>query len=289
MNPRYPIYIPSYGRADTRYTVRTLEYMRVPYKIVVQPDQYLMYARVINSKNILVLPKPWWKPGEGLVHVRNWIWEHAAAAGVKRFWQMDDNIKWFFRLNRNMKIPVNSGTILAAAEDFVDRYSNIGQAGLQYQYFAKRKANWPPFVLNTRIYSCTLNLTALPMRYELMYNDDTDLSIRVLQAGWCTMYFNAFLCGKVPTMLMKGGNAAIYQKKIDGRLKMAEALAKKFPDIVTVTEKWNRAQHHVDYSSFRGNKLKLRPGIKIPQGIDNYGMELIQFKESQSIFRYDKD
>jgi len=278
MNPQYPIYIPSYSRWDSRFTVRTLEYMNVPYMLVVQPDQYLKYAAVVNSKKILVLPKPWWKPGEGLVHTRNWIWEHAKQSGVKRFWQLDDNIRWFYRLNRNMKIPVNSGTILRAAEDFVDRYENVAQAGFQYDYFAPRKQKMPPFILNTRIYSCTLNLTSLPNRYELVYNDDTDLSLQVLKDGWCTILFNAFLCGKVPTMMMKGGNADIYKAKIAGRLKMAQALKDKHPDVTEVVEKWNRAQHKVDYSPFKDNKLKLKKGIKIPEGIDNYGMELIQFK-----------
>lgn len=284
MQPKYPCFIPSYNRWDTPYTAQTLEYMGVPYYIVVQPEQYLKYAQVINSKKILVLPKPWWKPGEGLIHTRNWIWDYAKQMGVKRFWQFDDNIKYFFRLNNNLKVPVTSGTIIRAAEDFVDRYENVAQAGFQYFYFAPRKSKQEPFMLNTRIYSCTLNLTDIPYRYELMYNDDTDLSIRVLKDGWCTILFNAFLCGKVPTGIMKGGNADIYRPEIDGRLKMAKALEEKFPDIVKTVYKWGRYQHQVDYSSFRNNELKLRKGVKIPDGVDNYGMELVQLKSYQSIF-----
>lgn len=284
MNPRYPIYIPSYKRWDTLYTCKTLDYMQVPYLLVVQPDQFLKYAAVVNSRKILQLPKPWWKPGEGLIHARNWIWQHAKDQGAKRFWQLDDNIRWFYRCTNNMKIPVNSGTIFRAAEDFVDRYANIGQAGFQYDYLAKRKQRLNPFVLNTRIYSCTLNLTALPFRYELMYNDDTDMSLQVLKAGYCTILFQAFLCGKVPTMTMNGGNADIYKAAIDGRLKMAEALAKKHPDVVRVVDKWNRAQHSVDYSSFKSNELILKKGVQVKHGVNEYGMELINFKENKSIF-----
>jgi hypothetical protein len=285
MEPRYPIFIPSYSRWDTPYTIKTLEYMNVPYHVVVQPDQYLNYAKVVNSRKILVLPKPWWKPGEGLIHVRNWIWDRAKEMKVKRFWMLDDNITYFFRLNHNLKVPVNCGNIFRAAEDFTDRYSNVAQSGFQYFMFAKRKAAWPPFVINTRIYSCTLNLTDIPFRYELMYNDDTDLSIRVLKAGWCTILFNAFLCGKHTTMSVKGGNTDIlYDPKINGRLKMAQALADKFPDIVTVTERWGRPQHLVDYSQFKANQLKFRKGFdlsKMPP-IDNYGMELIQFNDGKT-------
>lgn len=284
MQPKYPIYIPSYKRWQNPLTAKTLEYMNVPYYIVVQPEQYLQYAAVINSKKILVLPKPHWKPGEGLIHARNFIWEHAKSIGAKRHWQIDDNMRGFFRLNNHLSVPVNSGTIFRAAEDFVDRYENVAQAGFQYEYFTPRKQAMNPFVLNTRIYSCTLNLTELPYRYDLVYNDDTDMSIKCLRAGWCTILFNAFVCGKGRTLTMKGGNADIYKAKINGRYKMAKALADRYPDICKVVEKWNRHQHEVDYSSFKNNQLKLRSGVRIPDGINEYGMELIKFNSPKSIF-----
>jgi hypothetical protein len=55
---------------------------------------------------------------------------------------------------------------------------------------------------------------------------------------------------------------------------MAESLREQHPDIVTVTEKWGRPQHHVNYKVFKNNKLKLKPGVVIPEGPDNFGMEL---------------
>ncbi len=74
-------------------------------------------------------------------------------------------------------------------------------------------------------------------------------------------------------MTMKGGNTdELYVD--DGRLKMAESLQEQHPEIVKITEKWGRPQHHVDYSGFRKNKLKLKPGVVIPEGVNNYGMSL---------------
>lgn len=281
---RYPIYIISKGRADTRYTSRTLEYMNVPYYIVVEPQEYVQYASVINSKKILVTPFK--NLGQGSIPARNFVFDHAVASGAKRHWILDDNIKWFYRLHNNMKIPVNYGVCFDAIEDFVDRYENIGLAGMQYDYFAKRKAIWPPFVLNTRVYSCILIDHRIGHRWRGRYNEDTDLSIRVLKDGWCTMYFNAFLCGKVPTLTMGGGNTKDLYKNGGGdmRREFAESLKKQHPDIVEVVWKFNRWHHKVDYSAFKNNELKLKKGIKIPKGVNNYGMELINFNESKSIF-----
>ena len=181
INPKSPIYIPSKGRWDSRMTAKALDKMEVPYHIVVEPQEYDKYAAVIDPAKILILP--WSKPKSNteLVPTRNWIWEHALTTGAKRHWQLDDNIKMFWRLNKNRRFPVYTGAIFRAAEDFVDRYTNIAQAGFHYFMFAPSRCKMPPFVLNSRVYSCTMNLNSLPYRYRGIYNDDTDISLRILK------------------------------------------------------------------------------------------------------------
>jgi hypothetical protein len=127
--------------------------------------------------------------------------------------------------------------------------------------------------LNTRVYSCILLRNDLPYRWRGRYNEDTDLSIRILKDGHCTVLFNAFLAFKQTTMTMKGGNTDdLYQG--DGRLAMAQSLVDQHPDVATITEKWGRYQHHVDYRPFRRNKLERKPGLDIPSGTNDYGMVL---------------
>jgi hypothetical protein len=272
MNPIYPVYVISKGRSESRLTVKALEKMVVPYRIVVEPQEYDAYARVIDPAKILALPFS--NLGQGSVPARNWVWQHAQASGALRHWILDDNIRGFFRLNRNLKVPVRTGAIFRAAEDFVDRFQNIPIAGFQYFMFAPRKEKLPPFIHNTRVYSCMLLRNDLPYRWRGRYNEDTDLSLRVLKDGWPTILFNAFLCFKETTMTMKGGNTdELYQG--DGRLKMAQSLRDQHPDVVKVTYKWGRWQHQVDYRPFKKNRLILKPGVVIPKGItDNFGMEL---------------
>jgi hypothetical protein len=193
----------------------------------------------------------------------------------------DDNIDGFYRFNHNLKIQVQCGGTFRAAEAFVDRYENIALAGFHYFMFVSRKSKVPPFYLNTRIYSCILIRNDIPYRWRGRYNEDTDLSIRVLKDGWCTVLFNAFLAMKKTTMSMKGGNTdELYRgvgserKEDDGRWKMTESLRKQHPDIVKVTQKWGRWQHSVNYSVFRNNELKLKKGIVVPDRVNNFGMIL---------------
>jgi hypothetical protein len=271
MNPDYPIYIISKGRWESRLTSKVLDKMNVPYHMVIETQEYDNYAKVISPEKIYVLPFS--NLGQGSIPARNWVWEHSISIGAERHWILDDNIECFNRLNRNMKPSVRTGTIFKVAEDFVDRYKNIAIAGFNYYSFCKTTDRLPPYYLNTRIYSCILIKNDIPYRWRGRYNEDTDLSIRALKDGWCTVLFNAFLAGKVTTMRMTGGNTDELYKD-DGRKKMAEALAELHPDIVKVVWKFGRWHHQVNYKPFKRNKLIRKDDIDIPDRINNYGMVL---------------
>ena len=271
MNPQYPVYVISKGRSDSRLTVKALEGIGVPYQIVIEPQEYDAYAAHIAAEKILTLPFS--DLGQGSIPARNWIWEHSIEAGAERHWILDDNIRCFARTNRNLRLKVKNGATFVACEDFTDRYTNVALSGMNYWMFAPDDVLIKPFTLNTRIYSCILIKNDIPYRWRGRYNEDTDLSLRALKDGWCTILFNAFLCYKTPTMTMKGGNSdELYQG--DGRLRMAESLRDQHPDVTKIVKKWGRWQHSVDYRPFKKNRLKRKPGLEIAAGVNNYGMVL---------------
>lgn len=272
MNPNYPVYIVSKGRWESRLTVKALLQICVPFKVVIEPQEFDAYASVIDEVNILTLPFS--NLGQGSIPARNWIWAHSIDQGADRHWILDDNIREFYRLHRNIKYRVTSGTVFRVIEDFADRYENIALAGMQYELFVPRKRKIRPVRLNTRIYSCILIKNDIPYRWRGCYNEDTDLSLRALKDGWCTVLFNTFLAKKIATMRMRGGNTdELYQGS--GRFKMALSLQRQHPDVVEVKQKWGRWQHVVDYSRFKHNRLIKKKDVVISEGINNYGMVLI--------------
>jgi len=289
MNPNFPIYIVSKGRWQSRLTSKALEGMNVPYSIVIEEQEYDQYAAVINPKKILILPKKYleeydtfdnlgFQRSKGPGAARNFCWDHSIENGHKWHWVMDDNLDAFHRLNRNMKLESDTGTIFKCAEDFVLRYENIAISGLNYYSFCKTTDCVPPFTLNTRIYSCLLIRNDIPYRWRGRYNEDTDLSLRVLKDGWCTLQFNAFLCGKVTTQRMAGGNTADFYAK-EGTMNKSQMLADMHPDVASVVWRFNRWHHHVDYSSFKKNNiLKKKEGLVIPKGVNNYGLIIKKVK-----------
>ncbi len=116
MNPRHPVYIISKGRWESRLTAKALLKCKVPFKIVVEPQEYAQYASVIDPNCILVTPFS--NLGQGSIPARNFVWEHSIKSGYEWHWILDDNIRFFYRLNNNRKIPVATGATFLAIEDF---------------------------------------------------------------------------------------------------------------------------------------------------------------------------
>lgn len=272
--PRYPVYIVSKGRAHTRLTAKALDDMGVPFRIVIEPQEYEDYAAVIDPARILVLPFA--NLGQGSIPARNWVWEHSVAEGHARHWVLDDNLKYVMRRTANRKVRCDSPNVFRAAEDFVDRFTNVALAGFNYQQFVLDQVQVEAYRLNTRIYSCILVNNAVPHRWRGKYNEDTDLSLQVLKGGWCTVLFNAFLVFKMPTMRMKGGNTDEVYAGGKNRLEYVEALQQQHPDVVQLVQRYGRWHHDVNYKAFRDNVPRLREGVTVPDGPDEYGMRVVR-------------
>ncbi len=299
MKPKYPIYIISKGRYENglRLTQEMLEKYGVPYKIVVEESEFDLYAENVPEKKIITLPKDFRENPTyavrcdvtntlgGSIPVRNFVYEHSKSQGYKRHWILDDNMAPIYRLNRNEKIEVRSGSPFRILEDFVDRYTNVGMAGMNYDFIIPKITARPPYVLNTRIYSCILLDNTLDLRWRGLYNEDTDLSIRMLKAGHCTMLFNAFLIGKTASMTMKGGNTTeVYEvdspggkdtrsgEKFDKRGKFAKSIWMQHKDITSIVHKYDRWHHYVDYYKYKQIPVLDEKHPPIPRGINNYGL-----------------
>jgi len=278
---RYPICIPSKGRFDCQTTGKILDGLGVSYKFFVEETEYRKYVRYLGSDKVVGMP--FHDLGQGSIPARNFIWEWAKENGHKRHWVMDDNIRALIRCNNNRRLRVRGGGFFQAMENFVDRYENIALAGPHEQGFMlDRNSKSAPFLLNSRIYSCILIDTSLTERWRGRYNEDTDLSLRLLKKGYCTILFRALLMDKMTTHVgggdkktgLKGGNTDNVYNTDDYRMSFAKSLQDQHPDVVKIIWRFNRWHHLVDYSKFKKNKLKMKEGITPTADSNEYGMIL---------------
>jgi hypothetical protein len=289
IHPKYPIYVITKGRWEKTMTIDTLEEMGIDFRICVEPSEYDNYIANprIDINKVIRLPENFSERKQGGIPVRNFVWHHSVERGYEKHWIIDDNILGFFRWNENTQKKVKDGVFFRIMEDFSDRYENIGLVSCQYTSFIPAiDVGRGQFIRNTRTYSCILiNSKLLDERLEERwrgtYNEDTDLSLRVLKDGWCTILFNAFLAGKVTTMRMKGGNTDNVYTDDDNRLKFAKALEELHPDVVRVVWKFNRWHHQVNYRPFKKNKLIKKKGLVIKDGVNEYGMKLKNISNSE--------
>ena len=256
VSPRYPIYIISKGRWDNCKTAKSLDFLNVDFKIVVEPEEVLKYKRFWGSR---VITGDFDTTTRSSIPVRNWIDDNCEA---DKYWLLDDNIQYFYIFNANIPHRVKTGVIFNILEDYAERYENVAMVGMNKLGFCNPNDKVSPYVLNTRVYSITLMNKLLNEKIKIdgklwrgRYNEDTDLNIRFLKAGYCTMNFQMFLGDKVTTMRMKGGNTDSVYVDGDGRKKFAQSLADQHPDVAKVVERYGRFHHHVDWSVFRKNKL----------------------------------
>lgn len=277
MQPRHPVYIVSKGRWQSRFTSRALARMGVAHFIVVEQREHQQYADALDDDELatlLVLDDKFQHEYDtcdelaltkstGPGPARNFAWEHSIANGASWHWVMDDNIRRFDRYTANSRVPFGDGTGFAAMEDFCARYSNVAMGGPQYRGFAPRKAAHPPFSLNTRIYSCNLIRNDVPMRWRARYNEDTDLSLRMLKAAWCTVLFYAFQQDKIRTQMLGGGNTADFYAE-EGTLPKSRMLVELHPDVARLTQRWGRVHHVVDYTPYKKQGLARRDDVVIP-------------------------
>lgn len=284
MNPQFPLYIVSKGRADTRLTSKALEAMKVPYYIVIEEQEFPQYSAVIDPKKILILDPEYKRQYDcfdnlGLTKstgpgpARNFAWDHSISEGHDWHWVMDDNIKEFLRLTDNKKIRFGDGTCFKIMEDFCLRYSNVGMAGPNYRAFASQNSVMPPFVMNTRIYSCNLIRNDTPYRWRGRYNEDTDISLRMLKDGWATVQFNIVLQDKMRTQILGGGNTAEFYAH-EGTKAKSEMQVAMHPDVSRLTWKFGRIHHEVDYRPFKKIPLIFKPEYVQTNGVNNYGLSL---------------
>jgi len=318
-NPINPVYIISKGRHESMGTSRSLARMKVPHYITIEPQDEALYEKALDTFDIrkyaTLLIAPFSNHGDGPGRARNWCWDHAISIGADKHWVMDDNIDDFYRLHLNERIRVESGVAFRAAEDFINRFENVPISGFQYRFFCAPNQHYPPFVINTRIYSCLLISNDCKHRWRGRYNEDTDICLRVLKDGDCTIQFNAFLQGKAATQTVAGGNTAEFYHaegetdktkwkegiNATGTINKSQMLVDMHPDVARMVWRYKRWHHYVDYTPFQkresdmsprqieirrnlgltvnDNILRLKPGVDLNSlpAYDNYGMKLRKF------------
>ena len=229
---KYPIYIPSKGRPQLNSTIRTLQKSSIPYRLVVEPQDYDSYCKVHGIENVVELDKN----DMGIWYARTYIKSYSQKLGEKRHWQLDDDIEQFFIRKKNTKknIPVDALLCLTIVENCMDMFSNVSISGIgtNAYAFSKNKA----VQLNRLAYQCVLidNCNDIKVR-KMGAASDWDYTLLCLEAGYCTLAFHHIMQQSAPTLKNSGGMTNI--SYIGNKRKISyESFIKYWPGRFTIKE-----------------------------------------------------
>lgn len=271
---KYPIYVISYKRTNDKdgKTCSWLEKVGIPYTVVVEEDQENDYREWLKTKNgfgnVMIMSKEWKQEQNergnfGSIPVRNFIHKfnvlgkkHKNKCGRKnKYWLLDDNIDGYKWVDLYTKVNCNSALCFRMIEDWSDQIKNMYLSGHQYSSFVPEIDMKQKVLYGTRVFSSMLISCDLPPLNEEddiwrgKYNEDVDLSVRLLSQGFPTANFCNITSCKSSTGSCKGGNTdGIYKEdagdKRGGKVKTDE-IVKRWPEYVKEVYRFGRPHHDI--------------------------------------------
>lgn len=231
MKNKYPIYIPSKGRASNCMTALILQADGIDFTIAVEPQDYKEYLKHFPAENLFKLSKN----DQGIAYSRNAILKLSRKRGESHHWQMDDDIRKFMIRKDNKNTKVTPSYSIKAVEKVFDAYDDgpggLGMIAHRYTSFA---------------FSCKteLSINKNPCSSFLLRNDmrakwhkdtvvDADFALQVLNEGWSTLITNRHLIDTVPPMKQAGG-LTDSEYAGDGRFNRFTKLSNDWPGCFTV-------------------------------------------------------
>lgn len=199
MSNKYHIYVPSKGRASNCLTALVLQAEKIPFTILVEPQDYKEYAEYFPKEVLHKIPKN----DQGIAYVRNQALSLSRKRGEKHHWQMDDDIRKFMIYKDGKKIAVSALKSIKAVEKEYDKYSNVGMIAHRYTSYAFAQKT------DTSINKNPCSSFLLRNDMKAKWNKDTvvdaDFALQILNQDWTTIIMNRELIDTVPPMKQAGG------------------------------------------------------------------------------------
>lgn len=235
---KYPVLIPSKGRAETLKTAGLLLSDDIPCIVVVEPQEREAYAKALGADRVVAMPEP----GRGTATpARNFCKEYARdVLKSVRHWQMDDNIRAFRIWTTGKGVKCTPREALLYTEHLVDSFTNVGIAGLRHGQFNSSISE--DYLVNKQVCYCVLVDNRTPARWRGSTAHDTDYSLQILASGLCTINVSLYTVDKVATMSMKGGHTDVAYSG-DNRVHAARALQRRWPFMFKVDRRGELCRH----------------------------------------------
>jgi hypothetical protein len=228
---KYPIYIPSKGRADSQKTVRLLEKHGIDnYYVVVEKSEYFAYCDNVEKEHVLRLPGD--NYGTSSV-ARNFAIEHSRKKGFLKHWQIDDDVTRIIQHNKAKLVTEDIKFVLSEVEKISDAYPTVSITGMHMMNFLGGVTK--PVTINTMVSGAAL-VTNTALRFRGTMYVDRDFVLQSFKRGYITVKCNDFAFAYVKTLVQKGGYYDTYSDD-EKRLKSIKEFLSYHPEVDPTVER----------------------------------------------------
>lgn len=205
--PRFPLYVPTRGRAGSATTPELLRAAGLPYRLVVEPAETAAYAAAYPDAELVVLDRD----GAGIAFARRAAQDHAERTGAAFAWQLDDDLR-AVKLSRpdgdkRREEPIGIGRALAIVEAVVGRFDGIGAAGLKH--LAWSRSERLDVAVNRNVAVAALLATGTGIAFRDGTIEDADHTLQLLAGGWSSVLFTRLVYQTPATGSEPGGNTEV--------------------------------------------------------------------------------
>jgi len=191
---KYPIYIPTKGRfgklAKFAKTIPLLQGEKIPFTCFVEPKELKKYKKSFPKVDFVELKDN----DRGIAFARQSILDYARMKKVKRYWQLDDDVVAFYKLEKPGKVgESNAKKVLGGVEKFVHGHKNKDRIALatpqvpQLMWCAKKE-----YAYFAIMGQCILTSTFSGRNYntDLLLLSDIDFVLQHIHYRWLMVALN---------------------------------------------------------------------------------------------------
>jgi len=267
--PKYPIYVVSYKRSKTPYTIDCLKTMKIDFKVCIKEEDEQDYLEILPSNQLLILYKhdeleENEKGDYNSIPQRNLCMMDSISLGYDKHWILDDNIERFAYRNKQKDTNFNYSDFFIQIENFSNNIvEEVGLISPNYTFdYGSSVFDRSPYNINCKNYSCILINNAVLQKYKICwrkkYNEDVRLTLDCLLNKVRTIGLNVLLIQKLSTGKLKGGNQDAYKNFTkEGFEDKLNELIQEYPEYITRTterHKDGRPHHKIKYDKFKDFK-----------------------------------
>ena len=249
------IFIPTKNRYENCKTANLIGSYKNLF-LVVEPQEYKEYRINYPEFNILQLPED----EKGITYVRNFIKKFTEERSINYYWQLDDDISYFYKRNKTKLIRENPIKTLIDCQKIMLN-NNIALGSIEYRQYAwsaTKEIIYNSFC-DSAVWCNNISTQKIRYREEVVGKEDRDFAMQVINKGLKTGRITTHAFSAPANGSNKGGLKEIFYDIQDAELNSCKKMVEIWGDDICrhIVKPDGRNDLKINWKNINNNQTKL--------------------------------